>query len=383
MIYITVKQSPTYHQMTLEELLNPNYTPPKVLNANETNTRTYAVESVSKYFLDKIKVPLLIGRLVHFNRCTESLREKERRTLYDTFYIPKKSGGLRRIDAPKYELMSALRDLKNIFEEDFQLLYHTSAFAYIRKRSTVDAMKQHQSNNSKWFAKLDLHDFFGSTTLDFVMSMFTQIFPISEVVKTEAGRNELRKALELAFLDGRLPQGTPISPLITNVMMIPVDYRLANTFRNFEKQSFVYTRYADDFHISSQYDFDVHKVERLVVDTLRSFNAPFSINATKTRYGSSAGANWNLGLMLNKDNEITVGYKNKRRFQSMLFNYVNDKKKGIEWSPEDIMTMRGLYRYYWMVEKDVINAIIKHFNTKNNVDVLKLIDSDLNQRWGG
>lgn len=37
-------------------------------------------------------------------------------------------------------------------------------------------------------------------------------------------------------------------------MMIPVDFKLSNTLRNFEKQSFIYTRYADDFIISSKYD---------------------------------------------------------------------------------------------------------------------------------
>ena len=147
--------------------------------------------------------------------------------------------------------MDALRRQKTMYEEDFHVLYHTSAFAYIKHRCTVDAVKRHQSNQSKWFAKLDLHDFFGSTTLDFVMSMFSMVFPFSEVVKIPEGKAQLRKALELAFLDGGLPQGTPISPLITNVMMIPVDFKLSKAFRDYDKQQFVYTRYADDFIISS------------------------------------------------------------------------------------------------------------------------------------
>ena len=215
---------------------------------------------------------------MRFNEQTEALRAQERSTLYETFHIPKKSGGLRRIDAPKPELMNALRNLKTIFEEDFHALYHTSAFAYVKNRCTVDAVKRHQKNNSKWFGKLDLHDFFGSTTLDYVIKMFSMVFPFSEIVKLPNGEAELRKALDLAFLNGGLPQGTPLSPLITNVMMIPVDYKLANAFRDFDKQRFIYTRYADDFIISSKVDFDVHRVEKLVVDTLHEFGAPFTIN---------------------------------------------------------------------------------------------------------
>ena len=377
MVYITVMQSPIYHQMTLEEFLFQNFQAPTVINTNVSNTRTYAYETVSEHFTSRIDTDALIRKLVRFNEQTEALRAQERSTLYETFHIPKKSGGLRRIDAPKPELMNALRNLKTIFEEDFHALYHTSAFAYVKNRCTVDAVKRHQKNNSKWFGKLDLHDFFGSTTLDYVIKMFSMVFPFSEIVKFPNGEAELRKALDLAFLNGGLPQGTPLSPLITNVMMIPVDYKLANAFRDFDKQRFVYTRYADDFIISSKVDFDVHRVEKLVVDTLHEFGAPFTINESKTRYGSSAGRNWNLGVMLNKDNEITVGHKKKRQFQSMLYNYITDKNKGISWPREDVQTMQGLHSYYRMVEPETIDAIVKHTNEKMETDVLRLIKDDL------
>ena len=377
MVYITVMQSPIYHQMTLEEFLFQNFQAPTILNTNVSNTRTYAYETVSEYFTSRIDTDALIRKLVRFNEQTEALRAQERSTLYETFHIPKRSGGLRRIDAPKPELMNALRNLKTIFEEDFHALYHTSAFAYVKNRCTVDAVKRHQKNNSKWFGKLDLHDFFGSTTLDYVIKMFSMVFPFSEIVKFPNGEAELRKALDLAFLNGGLPQGTPLSPLITNVMMIPVDYKFANAFRDFDKQRFIYTRYADDFIISSKVDFDVHRVEKLVVDTLHEFGAPFTINESKTRYGSSAGRNWNLGVMLNKDNEITVGHKKKRQFQSMLYNYITDKRKGISWPREDVQTMQGLHSYYRMVEPETIDAIVKHTNEKMETDVLRLIKDDL------
>lgn len=377
MVYITVMQSPIYHQMTLEEFLFQNFQAQTILNTNVSNTRTYAYETVSEHFTSRIDTDALIRKLVRFNDQTEALRAQERSTLYETFHIPKKSGGLRRIDAPKPELMNALRNLKTIFEEDFHALYHTSAFAYVKNRCTVDAVKRHQKNNSKWFGRLDLHDFFGSTTLDYVIKMFSMVFPFSEIVKFPNGEAELRKALDLAFLNGGLPQGTPLSPLITNVMMIPVDYKLANAFRDFDKQRFIYTRYADDFIISSKVDFDVHRVEKLVVDTLHEFGAPFTINESKTRYGSSAGRNWNLGVMLNKDNEITVGHKKKRQFQSMLYNYITDKRKGISWPREDVQTMQGLHSYYRMVEPETIDAIVKHTNEKMETDVLRLIKDDL------
>lgn len=379
MIYITVKQPPMYHQMTLEEFLFQTDAPAMALNPNLTNTRTYEVCSVSDRMARKFNFGVngLIAKLEQFNRETENLRSRPRHELYSEFYIPKKSGGLRKIDAPNQELMDALRKLKLIFEQDFRVLYHTSAFAYIKKRCTIDAIKRHQANESKWYAKYDLHNFFGSTTLDFIMQMFSMIYPFSEVVKSESGKAQLRTALELAILDGGLPQGTPISPLITNIMMIPVDYKLSNALRDYERQRFVYTRYADDFQISSRYDFSYRDVEQLIISTLAEFNAPFTINRQKTRYGSAAGSNWNLGVMLNKDNKITVGYQKKRQFKAMLTSFILDTKNGVFWDPHDIQIMDGYRNYYRMVEGETIDEIVSAIGRKYNVDVVRLIKEQL------
>lgn len=389
MFYITVKQSPMYHQMTLEEFLFNKEIKSSLINQNLTNTRTYEVEEISDVFKKNLNVNRLIKILENFNNTFDYLRADDRKNLYHSFKIPKKSGGLRQIDAPNADLMLALTRLKQIFEEDFGALYHTSAFAYVKGRCTVDALKRHQSNESKWFGKYDLSNFFGSTTLDYVMKMLSIIFPFSEVVKEEHGREELERAVELGFLNDVLPQGTPLSPLITNLIMIPVDFRLTRMLRNLKQehtvgeecksmeQSFVYTRYADDFTISSKYTFDFRYIEGLIVGILNQYGAPFTLNKKKTRYGSSSGSNWNLGLMLNKDNNITVGYKNKKRLQAMISSYVMDKRSGIQWDKSDIQSMKGNIDYYRMVEKDNIDAIIRHLNKKFNVDLESMIKNDL------
>lgn len=378
MIYITVRQSPRYHQMTLEEFLFEAETQPSILNDNTTNTRTYEVQSLSPRFLSKLHLNHLIGKLTAFNQETVSLREvPNRHDLYHTFYIPKKSGGLRKIDAPNPELMDALRKLKTIFEEDFGALYHTSAFAYVRKRSTIDAVKKHQYNESKWFGKYDLSNFFGSTTPEFVHKMLSMVFPFSEVMKNPSGKEQLITALSLAFMDGGLPQGTPISPIITNIMMIPVDFTLFRKLRQFEKQKFIYTRYADDFLVSSRYDFDFRKIESLIVDVLKSFDAPFTIKPSKTRYGSSSGSNWNLGVMLNKDNKITIGHKKKRQFEAMLASYTMDKLNGKSWDLNDVQVLEGYRNYYRMIEGETIDKIVEHISNKFKVNIVGMIKEDL------
>ena len=386
MVYITVKQEQHQRQMSLEELFYQEFNPHRFSSRNTSDTRTDIRNAPSAELMRYVDIIGLIHKLTDFNEQTKELRECDRQELYNTWFIPKKSGGRRRIDAPKLELITALRNLKSILEDDFGALYHTAAFAYIKHRCTLDAVKRHQQNKSKWFLKLDLHDFFGSTTQEYVMKMFSMIFPFSEVVKIEAGKKQLETALSLAFLNGGLPQGTPISPTITNIMMIPVDHRLATTLRNFEvvrganehfKEHLVYTRYADDFLISNEYSFDWKKVQQYVLDVLKEFGAPFSVNTKKTRYGSSSGRNWNLGVMLNADNEITVGYKRKKEFQRMAYQYVTESKSGNKWPLDEVQHLQGLYSYYHMVEPETFDRIIKFMNEKYNADILAMIKADI------
>lgn len=374
MVYLTVKQSPAYHQISLEELLFPNEnTKRPYVNLNIGNTKTYELESASQRMLDRVDVNTLILRLCAFNASTKSLREVNRRDLYTFYKIPKRSGGLRTISVPEPHLMEALRELKLILELDFGALYHTCAFAYVKQRNVVSALKRHQDNESHWFAKFDLHDFFGSTTLEFVMQQLEMIFPFSEVCKSQAGKAALREAIELGFLDGGLPQGTPLSPTLTNIMMIPIDYKLAKAFRDFDGPHLIYTRYADDFIVSSKRSFMWSHVQKIIVDTLENFKAPFALNKKKTRYGSNtgAGANWNLGLMLNAQNQITVGHKRKKMLKMSLVNYVRDLGRGILWSHEDIQHVIGQYSYYKMVEGDAIEKIVKDVQAKTNINVIE------------
>lgn len=365
--------------MTLDEFLFSEPAPASVFVNNENNTRTYttdrATDRLHRVFgTDLVALKLALGA---FNRDTEHLRAVPRHSLYREFYIPKSSGGLRKIDAPNDELMAALRRLKGILETDFHALYHTSAFAYVKHRSTVDAVKRHQMNESKWFAKFDLSNFFGSTTLDFCMSQLAMIYPFSELIRWGGGE-ELRKALELGFLDGGLPQGTPLSPALTNILMIPIDHALSNSLRDFGGKHFIYTRYADDFLISSRTDFRFRDVEQHIRDTLARFSAPYIIKPEKTRYGSSAGSNWNLGLMLNKNNEITIGSKKKRQFRAMLTSFVLDTRNGRPWDPSDIRVMDGLRSYYRMVEGKTIDDIVDAIGRKFGADIPQMIKAGLN-----
>lgn len=374
MPYITVPQTAGTHQVTLDDIITGRLwdTLPPVRNINSSNTVTFLVtrqETIEKH-LRHYNINQLIGILEAFNDAHRDLFDKDRKELYHTFYIPKRTRGFRKIDQPLPELMEALRQLKAIFEDSFGASHHTSAFAYVKGRCTIDAVKRHQMNKSHWFLKTDFSDFFGSTSEDFAFKMISQIFPFSEVVKTSRGITALQTALNMCFLNGGLPQGTPISPALTNLVFLPVDHMICNELI---KQGFVYTRYADDILISHRETFDPNEICIEIKRILARFEAPYVIKPEKTRYGSNAGRNWNLGVMLNKDNEITIGRKNKEFLKAACNSYINDKRKKVQWELHDVLVLVGKISYFKMVEPQYVEGFIKWFNEKNNVNLMKLL----------
>lgn len=377
MIYVTTRQHRKPHQLTWEDVIADKV----VLNdytldaSNATATITRKFETINQSILDKVDVDGMINWLKHFNESNDKLIKAERRSLYYSFKIPKSTGGFRQIDAPCDELKSEMSRLVNFIKNDCGVLYHTSAFAYVEGRSIVDNNKKHQKNESNWYLKTDFSGFFPSTTVEFAMKMLSMVFPLSEVCKRPDGYDALSKAISLSFIDDSLVQGSPLSPFLTNWLMIPIDHAIFNELAG---RNIVYTRYADDMHISAKEKFPWEEIVNIIKKTLKEFGAPYEIKKEKTHFGSQKGKNWCLGLMINADNNITVGYKKKQQFRAALTSFILDTKNGRHWDMGDVQHLRGLMSYYTMVEPDYFGTIIDRQNKKWDVNVKQMFKQYLN-----
>ena len=287
---------------------------------------------------------------------------------YKHYSIPKRSGGERRIDEPLTELRTYTAILEDILRTKFYALYHTSAYAYVRNRGTLDCIKQHQRSN--WFLKTDFHDFFGSTTLDETINVLKTIWPFS-VYCTNAERwAKLTKAISYVFLNGGLPQGSTISPMLTNLVMIPFDNAM-NVLMT--RRSITYTRYADDCLFSSKFPFETKEILYQVKHAIHRLGYPYRMNYKKLRYGSIKGRNWNLGLMLNASHQITIGHQAKREFKADLFRLMKDYQKR-EFSDQWMMEFVGRYHYYEYIEPEFVKTIFNRMRWKTRRHWQKDID---------
>lgn len=380
-MYITVPMPPRYPQMPIEALFDFDGKF-NTFNSDVINDPSATVTTIRRDI-----PPTVYARwrpeymLFDLQRFVEThaavINRGSYRQLYRHFEIPKKNGKMRPIDEPMPQLRAAQDALVDIFKNRLPANHHASAYAYISKRETVDAAKKHQKNESHWYAKYDFHNFFGNTTVEFVHRMLKQIYPFSWI-DSVGEWGVVESALSVCFLNGGLPQGSPISPMLTNIMMIPIDFELTKTLRNYQRNSYVYTRYADDMCVSSKYDFDVKKIEQLIIEVLKRHGAPFTLNEEKTHYGSRSGHNCLLGVHINADNKITVGHDNKRYMKAALTNYVMDRKsKRRTWGLDEVQTLSGNLSYYRHIEKDYFDAIVQRLSAKFGVDIDAALKADI------
>lgn len=288
---------------------------------------------------------------------------------YTEFRIPKASGGTRKITAPTDELKTLLSNLSDMFRQT-NVLEHEVAFAYVPKRSIVDALTVHQANNSHWFLKVDLKGFFPSFTKEFIIETLNRLYPIC-YVEDEV----LRHVVEVSLYQGGLPQGSPLSPLLSNLCMTIFDHELDAELRLHDKQHYVYTRYADDIIISSRYEFNYNDIIEVINKVLNKHASVHKINQSKTRYGSRSGSNWNLGLMLNKDNKITIGHKKKRRLKATIFSFLKDYKEGQPWDLIETQEFIGLLEYAKQIEPAYWKELIKRKENTVGVTLKQVVDS--------
>ena len=407
-MYITYWNPPKTRQITFDEIIAGVQNVEALhYGGSTTSTITVCRNDLTPRLQKITNIPDMIAKLTEFNQKYAGLEACDLAAHYEHFEIPKKSGGWRPIDAPDKELSDALVELREMLRTFMIADYHTNAFAYIPNRSFIDAVRKHQAGHVKtkkneetgvqttvtfenhWAVKFDLHGFFPSTTPDFLLGMLSIIYPFALIMKDERGHEQLANALKLCFLHGGLPQGTPISPWLTNVMMIPFDHLITRKLcygykaKDGIEREFTYTRYADDMMFSCYYSFDPMEIQQIVIDGLNFIHAPFTLNEAKTHYGNRhSSKNWCLGLMWNKDNQITVGWRNLKMFRSAMKNYIDVKKRGETWELEDLQKFMGKLNYYHMVEPEVIDDLVHRYNEKFHVDIIAMLKDDLRPKEG-
>lgn len=177
---------------------------------------------------------------------------------YTTFTIEKKSGGTRTISAPSSRLKylqsrvsDLLQDCIDEIEEENEIR-NTLSHGFVRNKSIITNSEMHLKKKN--LLNIDLEDFFDSFNFGRVRGYFIKNnnFNLHPSIATIIA--------QIACNNNSLPQGSPCSPVITNLITHSLDIRLASLA---SKNSCIYSRYADDISISTRQSIFPEKIMRI------------------------------------------------------------------------------------------------------------------------
>lgn len=231
---------------------------------------------------------------------------------YRTFTIPKKSGGVRTISAP----VKMLKSFQTYTNRILQAFYDAPGCVtgFVPGKSVVDNAERHIGKN--YVFNTDLKDFFPSVTKSRVWATLkTQPFSFNDTIANAiAGMSSIRAVDENGKTQYVLPQGSPCSPTLTNIVCHNLDWKLSGLARRFNVQ---YSRYADDITFSS--DHNVYQEESDFMLELRRIieEQNLRMNEKKTRLQKRGARQEVTGLVVSDRVNVTREYT--RDLENLLY----------------------------------------------------------------
>jgi RNA-directed DNA polymerase len=161
--------------------------------------------------------------------------------------IPKPSGGLRMLGVPaavdRLICQAIAQVLTPIFDPEF--LPHSFGFRPGRSQHhAVERARQFIADDAAWCVDFDLDQFFDRVQHDALMARVARRVHdkrVLKLIRRYLGAGVMAGGLVHASEEGT-PQGSPLSPLLSNVMLDDLDWEL-------ERRGHRFVRYADDGRI--------------------------------------------------------------------------------------------------------------------------------------
>lgn len=245
---------------------------------------------------------------------------EKRNESYHVFQIPKKSGGVRIIEAPSDELKKIQLWIKENILDKFNPSIYAKGFK--KGVSIYDNALPHVGK--ALVINIDLKDFFPSIK-------YSDVYKIFKYIGYTDGVSKLLTKL-CTNSKNVLPQGSPASPALSNLVSLKLDKRLS---RLAESIGADYTRYADDITFSGS--VSIGKYTDVIRKIISEEN--YEVNEDKFRLQYAYQRQEVTGLIVN--NKISVPEKLITEIENAIY-YCN--KYGVVNHMSRMKIDKGFYR---------------------------------------
>ena len=241
---------------------------------------------------------------------------------YRTYKISKGNGKYRVITAPNDSLKKYQRHIMD-YLESFSV--HNSAHGFIKGRSIASNAYPHI--NKSFVLNIDLKDFFPSISRKMVEDLFCSIGVIKELAK-------------FATYRGSLPQGSPCSPIISNLFCYDLDIILNELA---EQYNYSYSRYADDLTFSGQ-TYHNNFINKVYTEVIKF---GLKVNYSKTKIKWQSQRQCVTGVVVNKKLNVPIETRKKIRAMKHQWDSLTELER------QYLAGMNGLDTVLRSIEKSI------------------------------
>lgn len=176
--------------------------------------------------------------------------------------IPKGNGKLRPLGIPAVKCRVAQEVIRLIINPIFERQFHNSSHGFRPNRSchtAIHELMRYRNEGYKVVIDADIKGFFDNISHKLIMAMVSREISDGKTLST------IKKFLQAGVMeDGKfaptrkgVPQGGNISPLLSNIVLNHLDWKL-------DKQGLKFVRYADDFVVLTKSTTDAEKAFTVV-----------------------------------------------------------------------------------------------------------------------
>ena len=281
--------------------------------------------------------------------------------------IPKANGGSRMLGIPTVQDRLLQQALHQVLGEVFEPQMSEYSYGFRPNRSAHDAVttaRGYVTQGKRWVVDIDLKSFFDQVSHDRLMNMVSQQVSDKRVLKLIG--SYLRAPMRHA--DGRqekrlrgTPQGGPLSPLLANIYLDPLDKEL-------EQRGIAFVRYADDIALFLSSKRSAQRALESIKAWLTK-HLELEVNEAKSGTGSS-GDSQLLGFRIHETGNVSIAPKALQRLKGRV-RQVWDARQSLK--SDELRTqwqryITGWWNYFgyanWRREVKVLSGWIRRHMRK-------------------
>jgi len=228
--------------------------------------------------------------------------------------IPKPGGGERQLGIPTVRDRVVQQAILQVIEPMFDADFSESSFGFRPRRGAHDALKQAKSYvkaGYTWVVDIDLEKFFDRVNHDILMSKLAKRIGdkrLLRIIRRFLTAGTMQNGVVMNRQEGT-PQGGPLSPLLSNILLDELDKEL-------ERRGHKFCRYADDQNIYVQSKRSCERVYQSIKQFIES-KLKLKVNEEKSAVAPVRERTF-LGYRLLNDGRLTVAPKSIERAKDRI-----------------------------------------------------------------